>query len=104
MHADLETVLQADEEARARVALAEERRTRGVAEAVAARDAAVDARRRAARAALDEELHAIRSDGDRRVQELATQQEEFLAAVRRAADTKIDDGIAAYLRIVGGGK
>jgi len=102
MHPDLETVVQSDEEARARVALAEDRRALGVADAVAARDAAVNSRRAEARAALDNELHAIRSDGDRRVQELATQHEQFLADVERNARTKFDDAVAIYLRIVGG--
>ena len=102
MTPDLQTVVAADEEARARVEMAETRRERDVASARAARDAAILSRRNAAQEELDRELRAIRDDGERRLGEMKAQQAAFLAALAAAGDAKFDDAVAAYARIVGG--
>jgi DNA anti-recombination protein RmuC len=102
MHSDLEAIVAADEEARSRIQLAETSRDRDLDAARAARDAAVEARRNAAQEALDHELRTIRDEGDRRLAELRAQQQAFLAAVSAAAETKFDEAVAAYVRIVGG--
>lgn len=100
MHPDLELIVSADEEARARVALAEERSDREIAAARGARDAALDARRKDAADALEQELDRIRADGDARVAVLQEQQQEYLRSLAAAGDRKLEDAIAVYLRIV----
>ena len=100
MHADLERIVSADEEARSRVTLAEQRRERELTAERAARDAAVDARRREAQEALERELQAIRSEGDARIAALQRQQEQYLATLTAAGQRRFDEAVALYLRIV----
>lgn len=100
MHSDLELIVSADEEARARVALEEQRREREVTAARTKRDDAIAARRTEATAALERELQVIREDGDARVAELQRQQEQFRAALDEAGERKFDEAVALYLRIV----
>lgn len=100
MHADLERIVSADEEARSRVALAERGRERELTAERAARDAAVDARRREAQEALEQELRAIRSEGDGQVAALQRQQEEYRATLTAAGERRFDEAVALYRRIV----
>jgi len=100
MHPDLELVVSADEEARARVALAEQRRGSEITSARAKRDAAIDARRREATDALELELRTIREDGDRRVAGLQRQQAQYLTTLAGAGERKFEEAVAIYLRIV----
>ena len=100
MHPDLELIVSADEEVRARVALAEQRREREVSAARTKRDDAIAARRTEATDALARELQVIREDGDARVAELQRQQEQFRAALYEAGERKFDEAVALYLRIV----
>lgn len=100
MHADLERIVSADEEARSRVALAEQRRERELTAERAARDAAVDARRREAQEALEQDLQAIRSEGDGQVAALQRQQEEYRATLTAAGERRFDEAVALYRRIV----
>lgn len=100
MHPDLELIVSADEEARARVALAEQRSGQEVAAARASRDAAIDARRAQALDALERELQRIRAEGDARVAALQEQQQEYLRSLSVAGDRKLDEAVAVYLRIV----
>lgn len=100
MHPDLELIVSADEEARARVALAEQRYERDVTAARTECDAAIAARRKEATDALERELQVIRGDGDARVAGLQRQQEQFRAALSEAGERKFDEAVALYLRIV----
>ncbi len=100
MHPDLELIVSADEEARARVALAEQRYEREVTAARTERDLAIAARRKAVSDALEQDLRVIREGGDARVAELQRQQEQFRAALAEAGERKLDEAVALYLRIV----
>lgn len=100
MHPDLELIVSADEEARARVTLAEQRHEAEVTTARAERDASIDARRRAASEALERELRIIREEGNGRVAELQRQQAQYLMTLAEAGERKFDEAVALYLRIV----
>ena len=100
MHADLERIVSADEEARSRVELAEQRRERELTAERAARDAAIDGRRREAQEALERELQAIRSEGDAQVAALQRRQEQYLAALTAAGERRFDEAVTLYRRIV----
>jgi hypothetical protein len=100
MHPDLEVIVSADEEARSHVTLVGERRERDLAAACAARDAAIETRRRESSDALDGELQAIRTEGDARVAELQRQQALYVASLAEAGEREFDAAEALYLRIV----
>ena len=100
MHPDLELIVSADEEARARVALEEQRHDRQVTAARATHDAAIDARRKEAAGALERELQLIRADGDARVAALQEQQQEYLRTLEEAGERKLGEAVRLYLRIV----
>ena len=100
MHPDLELIVSADEEARSRVSLAEQRSEREVSAARATRDAAIDTRRKEAVDALERELQLIRAEGDARVAALQEQQQEYLRTLAAAGERKLDEAVAVYGRIV----
>ena len=100
MHPDLMAVVSADEEARSRIALEEERRERELADARVQRDAAIERRRQDANDALERELQAIRADGDARVAALQRQQSQYASGLARAGEQKFDEAVKLYLRIV----
>lgn len=100
MHPDLELIVSADEEARSRVSLAEQRSEREVSAARATRDAAIDTRRKEAVDALERELQLIRAEGDARVAALQEQQQEYLRTLAAAGQRKLDEAVAVYGRIV----
>lgn len=100
MHPDLEVIVSADEEARARVALEEQRHDREVTAARTERDATIAAHRKEASDALERELQFIHADGDARVAALQEQQNEYLRTLAEAGERKLDEAVALYLRIV----
>ena len=100
MHPDLELIVSADEEARARVALAEQRHERDVTAARSECDAAVAARRKEATDALERELQVIREDGNTRLAALQRQQAQYLLTLAEAGKGKFDEAVELYLRIV----
>lgn len=100
MHSDLELIVSADEEARARVALAEQRHERETTAARTTRDTAIDTRRKDAADALERELELIRADGEARVAALQEQQTEYLRTLAEAGERKFDEAVKLYLRIV----
>jgi vacuolar-type H+-ATPase subunit H len=100
MHSDLELIVSADEEARARVALAEQRHEREVTAARSECDTTIAARRKEATDALEQELQVIREDADARVAELQRQEEQFRATLAAAGERTFDEAVALYLRIV----
>lgn len=100
MHPDLEVIVSADEEARSRVALAEERSGRELTSERAACDTAIEARRKEASDVLERELSAIRAEGDARIAGLRQQQAQYLASLAETGERRLDAAVAAYLRIV----
>lgn len=100
MHPDLEAIVAADEEARSRVAHAEERRDREVSAARAECDASIAARKKAASDALENELEVIRAEGESRIEALRKQQDQYLASLAAAGELRFDDGVALFLRTV----
>jgi len=100
MHPDLELILSADEEARARVALAEQRHERELSAARATRDAAIATARKEAFDSLERELQAIRAEGDDLVAKLRRQHAQYLATLTEIGERKFGDAVALYQRIV----
>jgi hypothetical protein len=100
MHLDLDAIVAADEEARSRVTVAEQRHERDAAAARAARDAAITARSAAASESLDSELEAIRAEGDARLERLRSEQSQYLATLAEAGERNLDEAVRQYLRIV----
>ena len=101
MHPDLEAIVSADEEARSRVTLEEDRRARELSEVRTVSDASIDSRRRAESDALETELRVIREDGDARIAALQRQQSEFLSALAANGERRFDEAVAVFLRITG---
>lgn len=102
MHPDLEVIVLADEEARSRVALAEERRARELKAASEARDTTIAARRKEASDGLDRELQSVGAASDARVAELQRQQAEYLAHLREAGERRFAEAVALYRKLVCG--
>jgi DNA anti-recombination protein RmuC len=100
MHPDLESIVSADEEARSRVTLAEERSARELASARASRDAAIATRRKEAFESLEKELDVIRAEGEARLSELRQRQSQYLAGLARIGEEKFEEAVALYLRLV----
>ena len=100
MHPDLELIASADEEARARVALAEQRRQSEITLVRAKHDSAIDARRREAMEALERELRTIREDGHGRVAGLQRQQAQYLTMLAEEGQREFEKAVALYLRII----
>ena len=100
MHPDLESIVAADEEARARLAAAEDRRERRLAEGRAQREATVAAQRAAAEEALQQEIDALRAEGDARVEEIRKRQAEHLHALAEGGERKFAEAVRTYQRIV----
>lgn len=100
MHPDLESVVAADEEARARVANAERRQESALAAARVECDAAVASRRAEAAAQLDGEIHAITREGEARAAEARTRNADYLRLLGEAGDRAFDQAVEQYTRIV----
>lgn len=100
MHPDLELIVSADEEARARVTADGQRHEREVGAARAEHDASIAARRKDATDVLEHELQLIRDAADQRVAELQRQQEQYLASLAQAGERKFDEAVGLYLRVV----
>src|SRR5579872_3838249 len=86
MHPDLEAIVAADEECRSRVALAEQRRARQLADARGERDALIARRTAAARSAFDEELRSIEAEGNARLEQLRRKQADALSKLSAAGE------------------
>jgi vacuolar-type H+-ATPase subunit H len=100
MRAELEAVVAADEEARSRVSSAEERARRDVAAVREEVERQVADRRRAAEAALESELAAIRDEGDTAVAALHAREAAYRKTVTDGAAARVDAAAQLYARIV----
>ena len=100
MHPDLEAVVAADEEGRARLATAEQRRDAALTAARNESEAAVAGRRAAALAMLNDEIGAIRRDGDARAAEARARNAEYLRLLAAAGEDAIEEAVGQYTRIV----
>jgi hypothetical protein len=101
VHPDLEAIVSADEEARSRVALEEQRRTRELAAARSERDAGIESRRREVAEALERDLRMIAEDGDARIAQMQRQQAQFLAALAATGERRLEEAVALFLSLVG---
>lgn len=100
MHADLEAIVAADEESRARVALAEQRRDHDLAASRAGHQSARAALLAAAERALDEEIAVIRREGDARVADERRRSAAVLQLLAEAGERNFDEAVRKYVEIV----
>ena len=100
MHPDLEAIVAADEEGRARVHTAEERRDSTLAATRNECDAALVSRRAAAIAAVNDEVSAIEREGDARAAEARQRNEAYLRLLATAGEHAFDEAVEQYTRIV----
>jgi len=100
MHPDLEAILAADEESRARLAFATSAAERRLEELRAAAAAAKQQRVAAAQEALAAELAAIRRDGDGRMDELKRAHDEQLRSLAEIGDRQFEIAVRTYIDIV----
>jgi hypothetical protein len=103
VHPDLEAIVAADEDARARVAAAEQRTRDRLRDAEASRDDRLAQRRRQAEEALQAELRSIGDEADHAVE--ARRQRRLARAEERdrRAEALLPAAVEACLRILGGG-
>jgi hypothetical protein len=99
---ELEAIIAADEESRARLAFAEEKRGRDVAAARGEHDRAAEERRRSSCDELDTELAAIRDETDRELANLRESRQLSLAALAGAGERQLERAAELYAQIVGG--
>lgn len=99
---ELEAVIAADEESRARLAFAEQKRDGEIAAARAEHDRAADERRRTSCDELDTELAAIREETDGELAKLRQSQERYLTALAAAGERQLERAAELYAQIVGG--
>jgi hypothetical protein len=100
MNPDLETVVVADEEARARVEAA---RRNAQARIAAAREEVVRSKQdrvRAREVDVDEKLRSIGEEAERQAAERRRRREEYLAGVRLASQERLASAAEAWARIV----
>ena len=100
MNSDLEAIVVADEEARARVEAA---RRSAQARIAAAREEVARSkqdRAHAREAEVEETLRSIGEETQRQVAERLRRREEYLAGVRRAAQERLAAAAEAWARIV----
>jgi hypothetical protein len=100
MHPDLEAVIAADEEGRARIATAEARRDAALRDVRRDSDAALAARRSAAEAAVAAEIAAITREGEQRESEARRRNDEYLRLLAEAGERARAKAIEVYTRIV----
>lgn len=100
MKPDLETLICADEEARARVDAAREDARRRLEAARSERDRHLEERRAHAEAMLVGEVGAIRAEGEKLVQERRRRREELLRMQRAEADGRLERATQAYEQIL----
>lgn len=100
MNPDLELLLSADEEARARVEAA---RRSAEARLASAREGADRRRQETARtreAALEHEVQAIGEDADRQVEARRRRRERYVSGLSEAAAKALPAAVEAWVRIV----
>ena len=100
MHADLEAILAADEESRARVALATSVAERRANDARAAAEAERQQRLAAAEAKVAAEIDEIRRSGDERVAELQRAHDSQLRTLAGIGEAHFEDAVRAFIEIV----
>jgi TolA-binding protein len=100
MRPELEAIVAADEEARSRLSSAEERARRDVTAVREEVERQIAGRREASAAALESELAAIRTEGERAVRELQAREEAYRQAVAAASDVRLEDAAQLFARIV----
>lgn len=100
MHPDLEAIVATDEECRSRLTLAESRRERDGIAASTTRDASIEKRRAAAANAVEQELAAIRSEGDTHLAEMRERQKQYLATLAKSAEERFAEAVELYVAIV----
>lgn len=99
---DLEAIIAADEESRARLAFTEEKRDRDVAAARGEHDRAAEEGRRTSCDELDSELAAIRDETDGELAKLRQSQQRYLDALAEAGERQLEHAAELYAQIVGG--
>ena len=100
MNADLETLVRADEEARARVDSAREDTRRLLAAARSRRDAVLRERKLQAEAELAREIEAIREEGARLVEERRRARAQVILARRAETEPLLERAAGAYAAIL----
>jgi hypothetical protein len=100
MNSDLEAIVVADEEARARVEAARRSAQARIAEAREEAERSKQDRARARQVDVEEMLHAIGEEVERQAAERLRRREEYLAGVRRVAQERLAAAAEAWARIV----
>ena len=100
MHPDLEAIVAADEEGRARVSTAEQRRNSTLDAVRNACDASIEARRAAALDALNAEIARIEAGGRSAVDEARKRNQEYLRLLAAAGERAFEDAVDHYTAIV----
>jgi len=102
MTSELEAIVAADEESRARLSFAGQRRERDVASARARHEQSAEELRRDGCDALETEIAAIREASDREIETLRRSHERYLAALAEAGERRLAHAAELYAQIVGG--
>lgn len=102
MEPGLEQLVAADEEARARLSFAEKLAERAVASARAERKAADEDRKAAALKALEDELLAIREEGEGETGAARQAHERYLQTLRSEGERQLEKAAGLYASIVRG--
>lgn len=100
MNPDLESIVNADEEARARVEAARARAQARIAAAREEAERSKHSRARAREADVDEMLRSIGEDAERQAALRQLQRQEYLAGLKRAAEERLAAAAEAWARLV----
>jgi vacuolar-type H+-ATPase subunit H len=104
VNAELESILAADEEARARVKFAEARRRREVEAARAECDRLLREREDAMQAELAAEISRIRETGEQELAAARRSHEQFLSALQRTGEQELERAARLWAHIVAYGE
>lgn len=99
---ELEAIVAADEESRARLSFAEQRRERDVAAARAQHERSAGDLQRESCDALETEIAAIREESDREIAKLRRSHDRYLAALAETGERQLERAAELYAQIVGG--
>ena len=100
MRRELEQIVAADEEARSRVAFAEEQSARAVRAANDSADLLITSKRRTAAKQLEDEVDAIRAEGEAQIAEIRARDDDYLARAREAGEQQLQSAAELYARII----
>jgi hypothetical protein len=100
MNADLEAIVVADEEARARVEAAKRSAQARIAGAREEIGRSKQEKTRAREAEAEETLHSIGEEAEKQAAGRLRRREEYLAGTRRAAQERLTSAAQAWARIV----